>query len=265
MKKILALLVLALLVIACTPAEKPADSSTETTETEQTPTETAPATTPAAEPETGKVAPSTPLPSEHVDTAVKPAPAPQGQMNPKLKDLLTKADKKLTSLQYLFGGTETGGNFMHTYMMMGDKMKIKLYEEDKYVMEGYYDTIYVNLAVGCCEQKSRCESANVDNTHAKYDVDVSMLKIPKTPYQWIKEIPASAEVVGPQTVDQRSVTHIKYTGSNGMETLMWIDDTYGVPLKVIEVAENGEIDYKFNDPHFNTLKAADFVPPILCK
>ncbi len=262
MKKILALLVLALLAVACSPAEKPADSSTETTEPEQT-VETAPTTTP--EPETGKTAPSMPLPSERVDTTVKPAPAPDGQMNPKLKDLLTKADKKLMSFQYLFGGTETGGNFIHTYMMMGDKMKIKLYEEDKYVMEGYYDTIYVNLAVGCCEKLSRCKSQNVDNTMTKFDVDVATLKIPKTPYQWIKEIPASAQVVGPQTISQRSVTHIKYTGSNGMETLMWIDDTYGVPLKVVEVANNGEIKYQFNDPNFNSLQAADFNPPILCK
>ncbi len=141
-------------------------------------------------------------------------------------------------------------------------MKIKKYEESYYVREGYYDTIYVDLGLACCEELSRCKSHNIDNTGIKFDVDVSTLNIPKTPYQWTKEVKPAAVIIGPQTVNDRSVTYIKYTDDNGQEVQMWIDDTYGVPHKVVITDANGnEIKHQFNDVQFNSLKDSDFNPP----
>jgi hypothetical protein len=118
------------------------------------------------------------------------------------------------------------------------------------------------LGVACCETQNRCKSHNIDNTGKKFDVDVSSHDVPKTPYQWIKEVPANTIIVGPQTFNERSVTNIKYTDSNGQETLMWVDDTYGVPHKVVVTDKNGNaITYQYNDMLFNGLKDADFNPP----
>ncbi len=182
-------------------------------------------------------------------------------MSPQLRDLLKRADEKLTSLQYLYGGTETGNLFLDTYFVKGEKMKIRKYEESYYVREGYYDTVYVHLGIACCEVLDRCRSHNVDNTKTNFAVDASMLKLPKTPYQWVKEIPPDAVIVGPQTFNQRSVTHLKYT-KDGMEVLMWVDDTYGVPHKIVLTDQNGnEIRYQYNDMLFNGLKDTNFDAP----
>ncbi len=217
---------------------------------------------PAEAPTVGVKPPVRPLPSERQDTAPEPVTtAPKTEMNPQLRDLLKRADEKISSLQYLYGGTETKNLFLDTYFVKGTQMKIKTYEEDYYVRDGYYDTIYVDLGIGCCEENSRCKSHNVDNMGKKFDVDVASMNIPKTPYQWAKEIPGDAQLVGPQTVNDRSVTYIKFAKDN-KQYEMWVDDTYGVPHKIVatDSAENA-VKYQFNDMQFNGLKDADFNAP----
>jgi hypothetical protein len=85
--------------------------------------------------------------------------------------------------------------------------------------------------------------------------------LPKTPYQWIKEVPPDAQIVGPQTVNSRSVTFIKYNQPDSSEVQMWVDDTYGVPHKVVVDKGGNLIKYQFNDMVFNSLKDIDFVAP----
>ncbi|MBI4146085.1 hypothetical protein HY489_01985 [Candidatus Woesearchaeota archaeon] len=263
MKKAFVVMLLFALLVACAPA-KPAETAQAPTEqeVEQPPAQVE---APPAEPttETGRKPPAYTPPSEKVTQQTAPTPTPaKEEMNPQLRDLLKRADEKMQSMQFLFGGTDTSNLFLHTYFVKGDKVKIKPYEENYYVRDGYYDTIYLNDGIGCCEQLSRCKSAHVDNTAKKFAADLSAVKMPKTPYQWTKEIKANAAVVGPQTFNQRSVTHIKYTDDEGRDVLMWIDDTYGVPHKiVVKTGESSEIKYQFNDMKFNGLKDSDFVPP----
>lgn len=265
MKKILfaMLTILAIAMIACTaPTEKTGMDTQEKT-TETTTQETAPSEPTQTEPETGRAPPTTgTLPSERQDTTTQPAVKVEApaEMSPALRDLLKKADEKVKSLQYLFGGSETGNLFLNTYYIKQDKMKIRLYQEDYYVRDGYYDTIYINEAIGCCEVQSRCKSHNVDNTNKAFDVDVSTVKVPKTPYQWLKEIPATAQILGPQTINDRSVTQIQYKNPAGEELVQWIDQTYGIPHKIEHMVGDTKIVYQFNDMKFNQLKDADFDP-----
>jgi len=142
-------------------------------------------------------------------------------------------------------------------------MKIKKYAEDYYVIADYYDTIYVQLGIGCCEKLSRCKSHNIDNTDKKFDVDISTLTLSKTPYQWIKEVKEDAIILGPQTISQRSVTFIQYTNDEGNIVQMWIDDTYGVPHKIVIVdSDDNELArYQFNDMLFNGIKDNDMEAP----
>jgi len=258
MKIIWVLGIIALLfLVACAPQAPP----------ERKEVVTEPVTEPAApvvqEPETGRAPPVRALPSER-QTTQPPSEVVVTQkvtMSPALRDLLKRADEKVSSLQYLYGGTDTSDLFLNTYLVKGTKMRIKMYEEDYYVREGYYDNVYLDAGVGCCEENSRCKSHNIDNTGKKFDVDASMLKITKTPYQWTKEIPADAKIVGPQTVNSRSVTYLTYSLPDGSGVEMWVDDTYGVPHKVIVDKNGNKMKYQFNDMTFNSLKDTDFVPP----
>lgn len=262
-------IVLLLLLVACAKAPTPAEETPVVQGENQVgsvPVQEQVESQPQSEPSVGVTPPSRPLPSERVDTTTASQPAvttaPKEQMSPQIRDLLKRAQEKLTSMQYLYGGTATKNLFLDTYSVKGDKVKIKKYEENYYVRDGYFDAIYVNDAVGCCEELSRCRSHNVDNTNKKFDVDVESLNVPLTPKQWLLDIPASAKVVGPQTFNERSVTYIKYVNKDGNEVGMWIDDTYGIPHKIVVTGSDGsEIKHQFNDLRFNGLKDSDFVPP----
>lgn len=262
MKKIGIIAILLLVVLAaCAPQEVKKEEAPAEIMEEKITVETPKVETTPVQTETGREPPKMPLPSERQDTTTTEVVVEQKtEMNPQLRDLLKRADEKLSSLQYLYGGTTTKNLFLDTYMVKGTKTKIKKYSEDYYVREGYYDTIYVDLAIACCEEPTRCKSHNVDNTGKKFEVDVNTLSIPKTPYQWVKEIPTSATVVGPQTMDERSVTYIKYS-KDGSDYEMWIDDTYGVVHKVVVMTNGNEVIHKFNDMRFNGLKDTEFNAP----
>ncbi len=270
MKRIVVLLLL-LMVFACAKpvAQEQADTLPDTAsetaqENAKQPETTTQTTTAQSEPEVGRRPPAMTPPSEKVpaQTAPTTSTAPKADLNPQIRDLLKRSQEKLTSVQYLYGGTATNNLFLNTYLQKDDKVKVKLYEENYYVRDGYYDNAYINLGVGCCEELSRCKSHNIDNTGKKFALEGKVLNLPKSPMDWMKEIKSNAIVVGPQTFNSRSVTHIKYVQDDGSEVLMWVDDTYGVPHKV-EVQRDGTVleKYQFNDMKFNGLKDAEFDAP----
>ncbi len=261
-------IILVLILAACAPApQAPAEKPT----VEVPPAaEPAPAVTPTPEKveEVGRIIPTKPLPSERQETT-PPAPAPvvtTQEMSPQLRDLLKRHVDKVKSFRGLYGGTLTNNLFLDTYFYQIEsgqisKTKINKYEESYYVREDYYDTIYIDLGVACCEELSRCRSHNVDNTGKKFDVDASAISLPKTPIDWVKEIPAGTTIVGPQTFNQRSVTFIKFNKADGTEVRMWVDDSYGLPLKIEEEKSGNIVRHQWNDPLFNGFKATDFDAP----
>jgi len=270
MKKVVLGVILLLVLAACAPKVPAAEKSAEGPVVEKTPTETVAeqpktqVTQTAPAPQTGRTPPVQPLPSERVAPQPQVEVAPKQDLNPQIRDLLKRAEEKVQSVQYLYGGSDTGNLFLDTFIIKGDKLKIKKYEGNDYVRENYFDTVYVNDGIGCCEKQSRCLSNNIDNRNKRFDVDTATLSIAKTPYQWLKEIKSNAQVIGPQTIDARSVTYIKYTDEHGQEVSMWLDDSYGLPHKIIVKDSGGnEVKYQFNDMLFNPAKDADFVPP--CK
>lgn len=241
------------------PVEQPEQAEATQPETQPMP-ETKPATE-TTEPEIGRTEPERPLPSERQTTEPETTEAKQ-ELNPKIKDLIQRKNEKLKSVQFLYGGTSTGNLFLNTYMLKGDQVKVRKFSEDYYVRDGYYDTVYVGAGLACCEEQARCKSHNVDNTNVSYVPTDADLNIPTTPMQWMDKIQANAKLVGPQTVDQRSVTYMVYTDKAGKEVHMWVDDTYGVPHKV-EIREGDDLleRHQFNDMQFNGLKDEDFEPP----
>ncbi|MBW3005123.1 hypothetical protein KY310_04795 [Candidatus Woesearchaeota archaeon] len=255
-------LLLALLV-ACAPMEaKEKDNTTKKEEVKESTTdketvaekvvEPKKETTTATETKQAEPAPKT----ETKTTA--PANLPEA-----IKARIDAANTKLTSMSYLYGSPENKGRFLDTYHVLGDKIKVKLYEDNYYVVDDYFDTVYLDdalkTATGRCEHQRRCISANTDNTKKIFTVSYADYRR-KTPYEWLSDIPATAKVDGPEVVDKRSALKIQYPkGENKVE--MWLDGTYGAPLQVkITDPEDNEEFYQFANVQFNSLKKEDVLP-----
>jgi len=282
MKRILIGLLIIAMLVACAPSDTKTDADDvakdvakqQDTEPEQQKQpaaapekkQAAPQPKETEEPKTGRTPPKQTPPSEKTQTKQEEQPPvqaePSDEMDPDIRDLRQRAQSKLKNMQFIYGGTSTGNLFLDTYMVRGDQVRIKKFSEDYYVQEGYYDNIYVDQEIACCEEQSRCKSHNVDNTDTVFDVDVSLIDVPKTPYQWVMNIPASATVAGPQTFDERSVTYIKWN-KDGKKYHGWFDDTYGVAHKIEIHDQDDQLleKHQFNDLVFNNLQAADFEPP----
>ncbi|MEM2915766.1 MAG: hypothetical protein QXT19_00160 [Candidatus Woesearchaeota archaeon] len=233
-----------LMMISCTPAQPvpPAPSAT-------------PATPPVAQP-------ATPVPPGPKPVEAKPVPT----VAKELQELLAKADQKVKSYSYLELIIPTKQQ-PDKFYVKGTKVKIKLYEYEPYIPETYFDTVYLDTAtktaVGRCENKRRCIWPQGDNTKKTWtDLDYNKY-LTKTPYEFVKSVPPTATILGPELYDERTVTKIEYE-EGGKLVQMWIDDTYGIPRAVRIVPSSGpELNYKFNDLQFNTLTDKDVTPPAI--
>lgn len=183
------------------------------------------------------------------------------QMSPVLKDLLSKADYKIKSYKYIL--TEPPMNrALNTYYVKGDKIKIKLFEENAYKLGEYYDTVYLDRAnhraTARCENDKRCVTGGQDYTKQVFEADYNKYNT-KTPMEWLKEI-TFAEIIGPEVVDSKSTTKIRSV-QNGKTTDLWIHNTYGMPVQVVVTHEDSTKDtYKFSDNVFNQITDSDVMP-----
>jgi len=277
MKKInllIAVSLLLMIVVACAPAdttdtsskEKTTDTNksaedtkqkTETQKVDEKVIETKPKTT-----ETEQEKTQTTEKTETTETKTTETKTTT-EMPEKVKELLTKADNKLVSMGYLYGGPENDGRFLDTYYIKGDKIKVKLYEDNIYVEDGYFDTVYLNTvektAIGRCENQKRCVSSRVDNMNKDFDATYDDYRR-KTPYEWLQDI-TTPTAIGEEVVDKRSALKIEYPKKE-TKVEMWLDNTYGVPLQIKMVyPDETEEFYQFTNVQFNTLKEEDMVPP----
>ena len=181
----------------------------------------------------------------------------------RVKEIIGKADTKLISMGYLYAGPENDGRFLDTYYVKGDKIKVKLYEDNIYVTEGYFDTVYLNIvektATARCENRKRCISGNTDNMNKVLDANYDDFRR-KLPYEWLQDI-TTPTAVGEEIVDKRSVLKIEYPKKDTMVE-MWLDKTYGVPLQIKTIYPNEDEElFQFTNVQFNTLKEEEMVPP----
>jgi len=254
--------ILLLLIVACAPMEVKEEAETKEPAkepaAEKTTVDEKVVETKTAEPtETEKETTPAPMPKKTETKAEAPKEIPA-----ELKELMEKADMKLTSMVYLYGSPESEGRFLDTYHVVGDKMKVQLYEGNYYLRQDYFDTVYLDTtektATGRCENKRRCVFPDMDNTGRVFAANYDDYRR-KTPYEWLQDI-TTPEILGPEIVDKRSTLKIKYPKGD-TEIEMWLDNTYGVPLqlKIIHPDDEEEM-YQFTNLQFNTLKEEDVLP-----
>lgn len=246
---------LILMMVACAPAQQAA------------PVQPAAPAVPAqpAQPGVQPAQPAQPAVPGPTPVETKPVPVVSKQM----QALLSKADQKVKSYKYLELVIPTKEQ-PDTISVKGSKVKIRLYEYNDYIATEYFDTVYLDTAtksiVGRCESNQRCVNPQAgDNRKLEWnDLNYDQYR-PKTPYEFLKQIPATATIVGPEVHDDRSTTKIEYE-EGGKLIQMWVDENYGIPVGIRIVPSSGEeLNYKFNDMSFNSLLDKDVTPPVLPK
>jgi len=150
---------------------------------------------------------------------------------PDVVQKLIDTARRVKSYQYQFSQSPNLNQLTIT-RTKGALVKLELYQPPRYDPATYYNTVYLDLdkntAAGYCEDRLRCR----DRMNARVDVDFQTYK-PKLAIDWIDDIdPATVKVLQTQTIDQRPATRIQYQ-SGGVTNDMWLDETYGLPLKVV--------------------------------
>jgi hypothetical protein len=186
-----------------------------------------------------------------VETPAEPEPAQV--MSKDMKALLQKHVGRVTSLKYMYQDQTNKPEEWETWVT-GSKMHVKLRELDNVRGDVYVDSIYIDLASKSA--KAYCEMKVYRCADPNSAVDVNFNKYyRKTPIEWIESV-TYAEKLAEEQMQMRTVWKIQYT--DGPKTVtMWVDDYYGVPVK-IRVAEGGAVnDYNFEDIAFNSVEDTD--------
>ncbi len=249
MKKIvsiLAILVIAMFVLSgCGSKEISAPEEVKTV-SHPSPTDDV-KTAPQPEPE--------PQPAEQYNSAPEPEPetAPVKEPSKKVKDLLSK-HSRVKSLHYMYQDPLNYPAEWPTWIK-DNKMHIDLRTLDQVNSDTYVNQVYLDkaskTAVGYCESNEfKCKDPNqaVKVKFAKYNR--------KSPIDWIEGV-TYAEIETTETMQQRTVVRLAYTDDKGAKVVMWVDDYYGVPVKV-EVTKDGDKKrYVFEDLAFNNVEDSD--------
>jgi len=229
---VLVLAVALMFLVGCAKEEAPEEEKEPVEKTTAKPTE-------AAEPE----------PEEEVEAEPEPARVP----TKKVQELLQKHVGRVTSLKYMYQDQTMKPEEWETWVK-DDRMHVKLREMDNVRGDVYIDNVYLNIATqeaaGYCERAVyRCADPNspVDVKFAKY--------YRKTPFEWISEV-TYAEQESVEQMQQRNVWKLKYT-EGGKTVNMWVDEYYGIPLKIRVVEGSAVNEYIFEDIAFNVVEDSD--------
>jgi len=178
----------------------------------------------------------------------------------RVSNLVKKAAEKTTSYRFYYQTSANWDLVRDQYFIKGDKIKIKLYEENMWNADNYFDTVYLDTAqktaAAYCEspEKKRCKDLN-----KQFKVEYEDYKI-LTPLDWINVIPTDAKWQGSEQVDDRPADAVVFSTPDGKTTRMLMDKFSGVPAQVI--IYKGDIEnvverYKFRELSVNSVKTSE--------
>ena len=215
------------------------------------------ACTPSPQPQEQVVPQPEPQPIEEpapvVPEEVPVEPAPQAEMTKRVKDLLAKADKTVTSYAYTYRGLPDRAMEL-SFSVRADKIKVELPFQTVVTPGTNYDTIFLDTmeqtGVAYCREESLNRCPDPERVfQVQYDTYFR-----RTPYQWLKLV-TYAEETGSAAIDGRQT--IRLTADiEGKQTLLFLDTFYGLPLKV----EQGEDIYEFRRLIANQVTEEDVTP-----
>ncbi len=181
------------------------------------------------------------------------------QLSPELKELLNKHEGNVKSYQYKF--TQPPDNVpVDFYWVKGDKIKIELQPKNTYDAANYFSVVYLDDktkdAVAYCEDRSRCR----DILNKKFDVAYNDYR-KTTALEWLNDVnKATAKILQTEQVYDLTTSRVQYT-KDGSTVDMWIDETYGIPVKVRISAGDQKKLYEYRDLVANTVTDEDLKQP----
>ncbi|MFC1742072.1 hypothetical protein ACFL3V_06050 [Nanoarchaeota archaeon] len=192
-------------------------------------------------------------PAEPEEEEEEPEPVQTKTMDKKMTALLDKHKGRVSSMSYMYQDQTIKPEEWKTWIK-GDRMHVELREMDNIKEDVYIDNIYIDLssnkAEGYCERNVyRCADPNspVSVKYAKY--------YKKTPLQWIQDV-TYAEKLAEEQMSMRTVWKVRYEEDGGTVT-MWIDDYYGLPMKVVVKKGGITNEYIYEDISFNSVDDED--------
>ena len=273
MKRILPILLLLVLLFGCAKVSE--DKLVDTVGEEEAPAieveekveapeeKKEPAPEPVVQPEVT----DEPVPEDEVITIKKP----ELELTGELKELMDKLDKKVKNFKYTFGEppltTEINTYAVQLENSKGEKellIRVDLYEYEPTKIQDYWDTVFINPATKeakiYCLDRTACQTKELDKRNQTEIVEYTKY-YKKTPYEWAKEIPKDAQLIGPEVLDKKSVTKFEYTAEDGTRYSVWLDNTYGIPMQVVAKQNGAELKYMFKDMEINREEDAYFIAP----
>ncbi len=186
-----------------------------------------------------------PEPSLNVSSEVKKEPV----ITPEAKVLFAK-NSKLNSYTYFYYGPPNDALGI-SYAFFGNRSRVALTKSSRLSDGNYYDFVYLNLSSKTAA--AYCEAVDC-SVKGPLDVDFSTYILP-TPLDFVNSV-SSAGIKSSELIEGRKVAVVPYSNKEGVNGTMWVEMTYGVPLKVII----NSTKYEFREAFFNTLVEADVMP-----
>lgn len=183
------------------------------------------------------------------------------ELSPELKSLLGQHEGNVKSYQFKL--TQPPDNVaVDFYWVKGDRIKIELQPKNTYDATSYFNVVYLDdstkNAAAYCEDRTRCKEEMLNK---KFDVPYNDFR--KTlALDWLAEInKADAKILQTEQTYGLTTSRVQYT-KDGATVDMWIDKSYGIPVKVRIVS--GELTklYEYKDMVANTVTDADLKQPV---
>ncbi len=175
---------------------------------------------------------------------------------------LIESFKKAASYSFYYATSENWNLLRDQYLVKGSKVKIKLYEPNRWDKRTYFDTVYLDSSTQTAE--AYCESHEQErcgDRTKKFTVEYADYKT-VLPRDWLFSLPSTTQVVGGEQVENRAAVIVEYQRADGATVRISIDKFAGVPLMV--QVYNGEIEnllerYLFKEMSINSVKSSDMV------
>lgn len=254
MKALPILVMLAMILMACT-AEEPIQQTQETgPESEALPEEQESLQQDQAKNQTN-ISTSDDMPEDEIMQEETEQTVPE--LPEEIELLFEKAQNQVISLKYQYKGPESPLVY-YNVRLYGDDVRVELTSDDE-VQEKGYDTVYFNKnsekATGRCERESfLCEIDDVvETTSSEYSF--------MTPLNWIEEI-STAEIEGSENVNKKQAYRIIFE-KGGVKHTAWVDKFWGTILLVHAGEDTKALDdlmkYEYKDQSVNTLERYEVV------
>jgi len=196
------------------------------------------------------------------ESEIPPAPTStkpkvfSGELDEDVKELLSKADEKITSYQFTYAGPPDN-LARDVWNIKGTRIKVELFDENWISHDEYYDTVYIDTvkktAVGYCQNPRTARCADKDK---EFDVNYEGIMI-KTPYQWVKSLQTPVEILGTEMLYDRKVTVLRYMDGE-KEYKQWVDSFAGLTTRV-QIKEPGKdpVKWEYRYLAINSVRDSD--------